>query len=113
MIDFLENETAMISLVATAATALLTGPAFRMDPAAVGTITAFVVAVFNLWVRYSVYSKKGAANVATAAATEAVAAISGASAGPVGEVPEEAAQAVTDAVENVMGSGAIRPPGNT
>jgi hypothetical protein len=112
MISFLENETAMVSAVVTAATGLLTGPVFQMDPAAVGSITAFVVVIFNFWVRFSVYSKKGAAKAATAAATQAVAAVSGDTAGMAGEVTVPAAQAVTDAVENVLGAGAeVKPPG--
>lgn len=112
MTDFLENETAMVSMLVTAATGLLTGPVFRMDPAAVGSITAAVVAVFNIWVRYSVYSKRGAATVATAAATEAVAAVTDTTAGLAGQVTSEGAQAVSDAVENVMGDDGIKPPGD-
>jgi hypothetical protein len=112
MISFLQNETALVSAVVTAATGLLTGPVFQMDPAAVGSITAFVVVVFNLWVRFQVYSKQGAINVATAAATQAVAAVYGDTAGEAGEVTVPAAQAITDAVENVLGAGAeMKPPG--
>lgn len=113
ILDFFRNETAIVSGIITAATGLLTGPVFRMDTAAVGSITAVVVAVFNLWVRFSVYSKAGAANVATAAATEAVANVTETTAGTLGEVTVGAARAVTDAVDKVLGGGVdlIRPPG--
>lgn len=114
MIDFIDNETAMVSAVITAVTGLLTGPVFQMDPAAVGSITAFVVVIFNFWVRFSVYSKKGAVNVATAAATQAVAAVTETTVGGPGVVTSEARLAVTEAVENVLGEspGMIKPPGN-
>ena len=112
MTDFFENETAMISMVVTAATGLMTGPLFRMDPAAVGTITALVVAVFNVWVRFMVYSKKGAARVATEVATQAIGAVSGESAGTPGEVTAAGESAIQVAVDNVIGSNAqIKPPG--
>lgn len=110
--DFLRNETAVVSAAITAVTGLLTGPVFRMDAAAVGSITAVVVVVFNIWVRFSVYSKQGAVNVATAAATEAVAAVTETTAGTVGQVTVGATKAVTDAVDKVLGgAGLIKPPG--
>lgn len=111
MMDFLENETAMVSAFVTAATALFTGPLFQMDPAAVGSITAFVVVVFNFWVRYSVYSKKGVAKVATAVAMQAVEVLSSDSVGPAGVVTPLGQDVIQTAVEDVMGSEALKPPG--
>ena len=111
--DFLRNETAVISAIVTAVTGLLTGPVFQLDPAAVGSITALVVVVFNSWVRYSVYSKQGAVNVATAVATEAVANVTSKTAGATGVVTPGATAAVSDAVDKVLGVGdeRISPPG--
>jgi len=113
MLNFLQNETAIVSAIVTAATGLLTGPVFNMDAAAVGSITALVVVIFNTWVRFSVYSKRGAAHAATAAATEAVASLSKTTSGNIGVVTPKGAEAVSDAVESVMGTGeeVIKPPG--
>lgn len=110
MTDFFENETAMVSAAITAITGLLTGPGLQMDPAFVGSITSVVVVIFNLWVRFTVYSKKGAAVVATAAATEAVAAVSETTVGYTGQVTNEGARAVTQAVKKAM--SATTPPGD-
>lgn len=100
--NFFENETAMVSATITAITGLLTGPVFQMDPAAVGSITAVVVVIFNLWVRAMVYSKQGAAKAASAAATEAVKAVNAEMAGPPGEVTAQGAQAIQDAVQDAV-----------
>jgi hypothetical protein len=103
----------MVSMVVTAATGLLTGPVFQMDPAAVGSITAFVVVIFNVWVRFSVYSKKGALNVATAVANQAIANVTPGIAGELAEVTPAGEAAAQDAVDTVLGEGAesISPPG--
>jgi polygalacturonase len=110
LIGLLEGEPALFSGLITALTGILTGPVFHMNPSAVGSITAAVVMVFNLWVRMQVYTKAGAVNAATSAATQAVAAVSGATAGAVGEVTKDATAAIQGAVQTVLGAAPTIPP---
>lgn len=113
IMELLRNETPLVSAAITAVTALLTGPVFSMDAAAVGSISAVVAIIFNFWVRFQVYSMKGAVHIATAAATEAVSTITKVNVGIAGNVTAKGAAVVAKAVENVLGDSedAIKPPG--
>ena len=96
--ELLKNDTSLVAGFLTLVTGLLTGPIFKMDPAAVGSLVGLIGFALTIWVRASVYSKKSAGEAATQAATEAVKAVTADTAGPPGEVTPESAQVIVDAV---------------
>jgi len=97
--ELIKNDTSLVAGFLTLVTGLLTGPIFKLDPAAVGSIVGMMGFALTIWVRASVYSKKGAAQAATVAAIDAVKAVTGESAGPPGEVTAQGAAAIQEAVQ--------------
>lgn len=100
--ELLKNDTSLVAGFLTLVTGLLTGPLFKMDPAAVGSIVGMVGFMLTIWVRAMVYSKKSAAEAATNAAVQAVQSVTASTAGDLGAVTAAAAQSIQDAVQEAV-----------